>query len=138
MTILDKISTIKAISNLIVLRSKYDKVCDELAYRDLEVNRLKDSINVLIDDKSYIVATLDDRFKRIETLKEFIENKDDIVEDLESRNDDLISSNAMFASENDILKVNLTKQKYFRYLWLLAGFALGVFTWAMIINYLFV
>ena len=135
MNIIDKI---KAASNLIVLRSKYDKVFDELAYRDLEVNRLKDSINVLIDDKSYIVATLDDRFKRIETLKEFIEKKDDIVEDLESINDKLMAEQTYLCKT--IVEVNndLTKQKYFRYLWLLAGFALGVFTWAMIINYLFV
>ena len=33
---------IKYIKNIVVLRSKYDDVCDRLAYRELEVDRLKE------------------------------------------------------------------------------------------------
>ena len=135
MNVLDKISTIKAIRNLVVLRSKYDKVSDELAYRELEANKLKDYINVLIDDKSYVVATLDDRFKRIETLKEVIESKDVIVEDLELRNERLVIECKELRKEKNDNHDKYLKEKYFRFLWVVAGFCGGILCWAGIVKY---
>ena len=119
MNIIDKI---KAVSNLIVLRSKYDKVCDELAYRELEANKSNDLIET-------IEPMLKESLDKVENLSFNNHNLKREIESLEKEKDDNYD---MFIYKKDELK----KQKYFRWLWLLAGFSGGVLAWAGIIKYL--
>ena len=124
MNILDKISTIKAVSNLIVLRSKYDNVCDELACRTLEVNRSNDLIK---------------------TIEPMLKESLDKVESMGFKNNDLAITNKRLViackelrkEKNDNYDKYL-KSKRFRWLWYLEGFALGGLVWVLIIKYLFV
>lgn len=124
MNIIEKISTIKAVSNLIVLRSKYDKVCDELACRELEANKSNDLI---------------------ETIEPMLKESLDKVEYMLCKNNDLaiINKNLVIECKELRKEKNDNHDKYLeekrvRWTWYLEGFALGVFTWAMIVKYLFV
>ena len=152
MSIIDKISTIKAVSNLVVLRSKYDKVCDELAYRELDVNRLKDEYaeaskkigdlygknlsitKELINARSIITS----HHKRFDSFNLEVHDLKTERKDLRREIKQLVCDNGVTESNVEILKQLIVENKYLRYLWVLIGFALGVFTWAMIIKYLFV
>lgn len=124
MNILDKISTIKAVSNLIVLRSKYDKVCDELAYRELEANKSNDLIET-------IEPMLKESLDKVESLSFNNYNLKREVSSLEEKN------KALKKERNNYYERYLEESRFI-YLWWLTGFATGVFVWAMIIKYLFV
>ena len=124
MNILDKISTIKAVSNLIVLRSKYDDVCDELAYRELEA-----------DISSDLIKTIEPRLKESLDKVEYMLCKN---KDLTIRNERLVVECKELRKEKNDNYDKYLKSKRFRWLWYLEGFALGGLVWVLIIKYLFV
>ncbi len=72
MSIINKIKFFKNIKNILVFRSKYDNVCDELDYKNLEISRCNDSLFAIQKNNIAINNSLADKYMEIEKLKKIL------------------------------------------------------------------
>lgn len=134
MTIINKISALKYIKDMyFVKKSKYDRVCDELSYREMQVDKLKKSIDVFVDEK--VISS-----KTIDNLTNNNSNLANIISDLKMDKNDLIVENSRIYSKVDDLHIGYEKlkeyEKFLKYLWSLIAFSGGVLFWEFIIKFL--